>query len=519
VGQAAVVARSLPHLAGQTQLVGYVSPRPRETVDLPALRSHLSSKLPEYSIPSLIVVLELLPLNVHGKVDRQALPEPARAELVEADRPHDALEAQLVQIWSSLLNTERIGVNDDFFELGGDSLSVLSMVLQVEQALGKVVPRSFLAEPTVRKLALSLQSDQQTPEPIDPTFRLQPRPPRAGAHRNPLARLNVRRRRVFRTLSRALDESSLMLWLLARSTRALTLAQAKSLVYRWADRRWLLNTVYARKQRLFRRYLASLGVSTPRFGELFRQNVIANLLFKLVEAGRPWRERDGSRLQRDRRRCIDESSIDELAQQFPVAGMEHLEAAYRLGRGVILLVFHGNADGKVSTRVLSRRLGGVPIQTVARMMAEKQSEFGARQLIPSGARDSIYAELAWHGQALLREGHVLRVPADNSGPGDWLLLDWTLGDRKYRIRPGFAELALNTGAAVIPLYARFLEDGRLSIHVQPPLQAGAGTRHEQVRALVTQYAAFVNDSVKAHPEMMLWKKMSHHLAAARVQVE
>jgi len=517
VKEAAVIARPGKRRPDQLQLIAYVVLHPGSQAKVSTLRQHLSAHLPDYMVPSFFVFLDRLPLNVNGKVDRRALPDPSeRAALSAAELPSDAIEERLVEIWSSILRLDRVGVHDNFFELGGDSLSVLSMMLDVEQALGMPVPQTFFRTPTIHSLGKLLQQPGELPSQPEAGFQLErPRVATASstAIRSPVRKSISRILRVAKKLRWQVDEVMLVLLVLSRSVLGLTVQQARARVYRLADQRWLLNTLYRRKQRLFRRFLGSFGRSAQDFPQLFRQNVIANLLSALMEITPPFPPDSASTYYRDRNRLIEDTPLEQLDDHFPVSGLHHLEEAYRQGRGVVLVSFHGTAHDRVASRVLSRRLGGVPIQTIAHKIAEEQSEFsGYRDLMPSAVAGSLYAQLAFHGQTLLRQGKIVRLLSDTSAPGaPGRSYEFQIGDRRYRVKPGFAELALNTGAAVIPTFGRFIEDGRLLVEILPPLDPGRGTRAEQIKALVLQYSAFATAAITGHPEMMHWKKMRTHL--------
>ncbi|WP_242411500.1 hypothetical protein [Burkholderia sp. A1] len=114
-------------IAHEGKLVGYVT---GTTPDVAALRTALAARLPDYMVPWRIVVLDTLPLNPNGKVDRRALPLPA-AEAEQGTNyqaPLEGIEAEFASIWSTLLRGARIGRHDDFFELGGDSCRSRSSV-------------------------------------------------------------------------------------------------------------------------------------------------------------------------------------------------------------------------------------------------------------------------------------------------------------------------------------------------------------------------------------------------------
>ncbi|EEF24314.1 antibiotic synthetase, putative, partial [Ricinus communis] len=112
---------------GRVRLYGYVVPRAGMTLDAAALQSQLAARLPDYMVPASIMVLEAMPLNANGKVDRRALPEPARIG-ADGDAPQGAVEQALAAVWCEVMGLEDIGRHDNFFELGGDSILSLQIV-------------------------------------------------------------------------------------------------------------------------------------------------------------------------------------------------------------------------------------------------------------------------------------------------------------------------------------------------------------------------------------------------------
>jgi amino acid adenylation domain-containing protein/non-ribosomal peptide synthase protein (TIGR01720 family) len=158
VGAAIVVARTD---FGRKQLVGYVSPAAGDAPPEPARLLHsLAEQLPDYMVPTDVLVLDRLPLTANGKVDLRALPEPRPA--VETGNgyvaPRNPTEDALTQIWSELLGTPRVGVEDDFFALGGDSIVSLRLASRVRRGFGvELSPRELFEAPTVGALAQRLE--------------------------------------------------------------------------------------------------------------------------------------------------------------------------------------------------------------------------------------------------------------------------------------------------------------------------------------------------------------------------
>nr|WP_228632394.1 non-ribosomal peptide synthetase [Halomonas sp.] len=149
VREAVVVAQE--GLSG-SRLVAYVAPQTGSELDSTLLREALGQKLPDYMVPGVVVTLDALPLNANGKVDRKALPEPDFASGTQCEPPQNEVEEALAEIWSELLDVERVGRHDNFFELGGDSLLAMQMAariqadMQVELKISQVFKNPLLRD-------------------------------------------------------------------------------------------------------------------------------------------------------------------------------------------------------------------------------------------------------------------------------------------------------------------------------------------------------------------------------------
>lgn len=154
VSQACVVAAEI--VPGHMQLVAYVVPRGAAEVQPRELLAELRSKLPEYAVPSAVVVLNALPLTGSGKIDRAALPAPAHA--VEAREaitvPRNDAEVRIAAIWRQVLGLDSVDINDNFFELGGHSLLLMQVHGELKGAFEKSISiTQMFALPTIAMLA------------------------------------------------------------------------------------------------------------------------------------------------------------------------------------------------------------------------------------------------------------------------------------------------------------------------------------------------------------------------------
>lgn len=149
------------------QLVAYwVS---KENIKADDLWHYLADKLPEYMIPAAFIPLKTIPITPNGKVDYRALPAPNVEQLSNAEfvAPRDPLEAQMVEIWESVLNVHPIGIRDDFFKLGGHSLLAVRLLSQIEQQLEAKLPLTALLQgTTIEQLTCLLPQYSETWSPL-----------------------------------------------------------------------------------------------------------------------------------------------------------------------------------------------------------------------------------------------------------------------------------------------------------------------------------------------------------------
>jgi amino acid adenylation domain-containing protein len=166
VAQAAVTA---PRDAeGAARLAGYVVPRPGESVGEGELRRWLRARLPGYMVPATLTVMDALPRNEHGKVDRRALLAPSAAADAGAP-PRTETEAALVEIWREVLGAPALGVDDDFFDLGGHSLLGMQVLSRVRRRFGVELPvRALFDAPTPARLAELVDASAGAGDPLPP---------------------------------------------------------------------------------------------------------------------------------------------------------------------------------------------------------------------------------------------------------------------------------------------------------------------------------------------------------------
>jgi len=172
VQEAVVIVRQ--DISGDKRLVAYIVPEAEEELAGCVLRGFLKSKLPSYMVPGAFVFLEAIPLTPNGKVNRPALPAPDGDNLSLAASfilPRNAIELQIFQIWSEVLNVSPVGVTNNFFDLGGHSLLAVRLMARIERQFGIHLPLTTLfTEPTIESQAnlLSAQGNFRSSSPLVP---------------------------------------------------------------------------------------------------------------------------------------------------------------------------------------------------------------------------------------------------------------------------------------------------------------------------------------------------------------
>ncbi|HEX9831518.1 MAG TPA: thioester reductase domain-containing protein, partial [Mycobacterium sp.] len=165
VDQAVVIARG--DRPGDKRLVGYVT----GTAEPAEMRRMLADRLPGYMVPAAVVVLDVLPLTVNGKLDRRALPAPEYQNAARYRAPSNAIEEIIAGIFAQVLGVERVGVDDSFFDLGGDSISAMRVIAAVNTALdAQLGVRTVFEFPTVSGLSTQWTAESVAPAAHGPSF-------------------------------------------------------------------------------------------------------------------------------------------------------------------------------------------------------------------------------------------------------------------------------------------------------------------------------------------------------------
>ncbi len=158
------------------RLIAYVTANVDTTVSTRELRAYAHQRLPDYMVPSTFVVLDEMPFNPNGKIDRKALPAPAGRDVLETEyvAPRNPVEEHVAAVFAELLQVERVGVDDHFFELGGSSLVATQVVSRIRQLFSVELPiRSLFEHPTVAGIGAAVDEARKAP-PEPAASRIEP---------------------------------------------------------------------------------------------------------------------------------------------------------------------------------------------------------------------------------------------------------------------------------------------------------------------------------------------------------
>jgi acyl-CoA synthetase (AMP-forming)/AMP-acid ligase II/lauroyl/myristoyl acyltransferase len=513
-----VVVRTVPWAEGEKRLTAYIVPADGVTFTVDVLRRSLDPLLPPYMIPTLYVFMNALPKLSTQKVDWQALPPPAKirpALSTPYQAPRNEIEMRLCGFWSGLLRISPIGVNDSFYDLGGDSLLVLTMSLTIEEEFHRAIPPAYYRNVTIAALAKNWQSEDGAPSGI--TLPDEPESQNAAPPQGSAPNIN-RSNPLLKSRGRNLGVSF-------ASYIAAQLPYEHGC--RWVElfcrlspiRRLFLQPYVL----LFRQFRAALGgcPDAPEDAELV--SLAGNILWSshtrkglsaLAEKDPlEGMRRSTSLFWRDLAKTFTPSSRDRFEKIFHVYGWEHLEHAYAAGLGVILVSFH--TTSRMAASAIFHRLQSKPIQTIsgsrARRMENLVQQESNRKTAPMD-ETTLVSDLMMQGYHALKNGEIIQIVPDGR---DFSVQDEPrlVAGRKLHIQSGFAKLALATHAAVVPVSTTRHLDGSIHSTFFPPLvlHDPHASVEEKIFDLVNQFAGFLETSWRRSPESVRWSRMEKHM--------
>jgi amino acid adenylation domain-containing protein len=525
-------AAAVAFRGGGNRLVAYIVPSGAENPSLQSLRNGLAAILPPQMIPTVFIFLPALPRTPSNRVDRSALPIPGteRPNLdVPLAEPRDDLERRLCRLWAEILGLDQIGLDDDFFLLGGDSLLAMHMVLRVEESIKRQIPTAFYARPTVRNLAelwMVEKSPQAESRPvISPSREDVPSSSAGDVRKRPWKKRKFRKR--YKSLTAIVGPRSIPLAkgipraMAELASLFLSYPQGCRWLSHWCASPFVIRTFYPSETALFHRWLESLGGCPQAPANALNTCVMGNILWStrfkrtvhfledgtFVESMR----RSSARFHRDLGRIIAEAPFEQLACYFHIEGLEHVLAALRRECGVILVSYHGAAN-RFATAALPRWWNEAAIPTLSLthgMRITRRKTTGPRSSINESA---VMANVAVEGLRILKEGGVIQIVPDiGYDAADGVPL--VIARHRFLVKSGFAEIALASGAAIIPTYSTRRISGRIDTRCLPPLDPGSPSSDSSARinGLLSQYGAFVEKAWSLAPESLLWQVIDMHM--------
>lgn len=519
INEAVVVPKTTAH---DTILIAYVCLAATTTDrSITMQRVVLAKELPAYMLPGRIIVLDALPRQSNGKVNWFDLPMPDAAR-PDLDTPYVAprseLEQQLADIWAEVLELDEVGIADSFFDLGGDSITTMAMLLKVEQYTGCTIPRAFLCNPTIATIAGLLAGGAVEP-PLDPVSA-------TGAANIPTAQASgsARLPGLLRRLARGVENR------IFEHPLGMPYQEGMNWLRGWAGQPLVQRIRYSQQRRLFRAFAASfdspLTDDTGAFAEAILNSIwgqyirqiglgrpVAEYLTALQDA--PWRFwRDlGNQLAASLR-------APNGPAPFEIAGEALLQDAIRQGRGVILAAPHLPTLGVY--KVILASLGIVPHSVTGAAFREAHAELTAANTSSpiSPHRRVQRAHELLRARELLQQGEAVYIPID-AAAGVGPRIYTPVGERLFPFNVGAIELALATGAPMLPMTTLLQPDNRLRLTVGVPLDTGdAGLPHaERVWSTAQACGAFLTTLWRGAPYARTWGDMRHYLAVSRTPAE
>jgi acyl-CoA synthetase (AMP-forming)/AMP-acid ligase II/lauroyl/myristoyl acyltransferase/acyl carrier protein len=518
-------AASVSFADGDNRLVGYIVPSDAGRPSLRNLHNGLAAILQPQMIPTMFVFLEAIPRTLSNRVDRQALPPPGsgRPDLdVSFVQPRNELEQRLCLLWAKTTGVDRVGIDDDFFLLGGDSLLAMHMVLHVEEQLNRSIPSTFFRTPTIRHLVELWQSEEKKVV--------------AGSNRRtkdalsgekslihwkiPIPFKYKRKKNIPRNKKRYILHRRIVRLAVEFITANLSYPQGCRWISWWCRQPFVIDHFYPAEKELFRRWVLRLGGCPQAPADALNLSLLSNILWsRELHRTIPYKydtfleslRHSYARFFRDMARIISEAPTEVLDRYFDMEGLEHVEHAQRQGRGVILVSYHGVCN-RFSVITLPRRLHGSPIPTLGPTHGEKLARKNQIVTDLEANEPAILANVAVEGLRLLKQGGIVQIAPD-IGYDATEGVPVTISGFRFLMKPGFAELALLSDAVVIPCYTTRTMDGCLHTRFDPPLDPGNAAQDRQARIshLLEQYAAFVGNAWRKAPESLLWYVIRKHL--------
>jgi amino acid adenylation domain-containing protein len=451
-------------------LAAYIVPRPGMPSSPADLRAFVSDKLPAYMVPRHVQLLETMPQTSTGKINRRALPVPGRfrpdlPNLFVA--PRNETEARIAAIWSDLLGLNDVGVTDDFFELGGDSLQAMRMAMSVEKALHRPLPTDFFRSPTIEHLSMMMADEANSPH--------------AGQRDADHAALMRRTRANFllfrQGLKGALSAGPALGGHVLPYSAGIHLQ--RMMVAQTVTRRY-----FSARLPLLKEWADKLGCA-GNMEELCTTCLLANT----------WKSWRAEALARP----------DAVGRWLNITDPhDYLRGTSGPRTGVVLAVPHTGGLG-LSVLKICERNGRETASVVNAPWLGRNDGSDAWAQRQTKAR----SRMIWEAQQVLLRGGAVLIAADGLNGQQAVEVDFWGTRRPFRV--GAAELAVSTGAAFVPVYIRLDAEGRVLVDVTSELTAEGATPQERITELTRRYGEAYAARWPQFFASMIWKHLEYNL--------
>jgi acyl-CoA synthetase (AMP-forming)/AMP-acid ligase II/lauroyl/myristoyl acyltransferase len=414
---------------------------------------------------------------------------------------------QVTLIFEEILGRKPIGPDENFFDLGGDSISALRLLLRMEKQLGYSVPPLFFKQPTIAHMAKLL--DIGAVSEVNQAKEDEKAPPRPTSKRVP-SKSPWTTQRVRIALRRRMTAQAFQL----------SYFEGIESLANWAKNRWVQNLLYPQESLLLRQFCASMGRANSSNAEEVQRSLLSDILNQRLA------EFTMSENVHGYLRALKNSPIpfirqlghaiahpkDEVGKRiFEIQGEEYLEASHRNGQGTIILSFHSAARSLSIANLVNHQipfywLGNATYRNIFRTLYGSDSEHDFNKHL-----SIVRAQATQTARQILRAGGIVGITGDTADRHSPIQV--VVGDRVRPLRIGFAELAIATGATVIPMYTIQQLDGRLVQTVLPPLDIGANTLSHaaRIKHLGHQVGNFLDQVWRQTPGALDWAHMQGHL--------
>jgi amino acid adenylation domain-containing protein len=450
-------------------MAAYIVPRTGMSCSQTDLRTFIAGKLPAYMAPRHIQFLETMPLTTTGKINRRALPAPGRfrPELATAFvAPRNETEARIALIWSDLLELGDVGVKDDFFELGGDSLHAMRMAMAVEQELHRPLPADFFHTPTIERLALMMAAEAPDHDAGHDDGRMQP------THRTQPAPLSLRQgAKGILSAGPVWRGHALPYGAGIRLQRAMLAVPA-------------IKRHFSARLPLLREWAGRLGIAAG-MEELGTTALLAN-------TWKVWRSQALS--------CPD--AVGRWLHINDPHG--YLRGAPGSSAGVVLAVPHTGGLGLCLLKVCQRYGRETASVVNAPWLGEDDGSDDWMQ-----RQTKARSRMIWEAQQVLLRGGVVLIAADGLNGRQAVDVEFWGSRRPFQL--GAAELAVTTGAAFVPVYSRLDAEGRVQVEIASELTAEGATPQERIVKLTCRYGEAYASRWPQFFASMIWKHLEYNL--------